>query len=88
MKNNKMFINSVSPITFFSFPVYRKFCYQIVACFACFLMFVEGLYRHLFLEDTCSNIMVTQKVHSITGNSSPTLCGVTKGFNLVCGCQL
>ena len=51
-------------------------------------MICECLYRHLFLEDTCSKIKVTQKVHSITGNNSPTHSGVTKDSNLVCGCLM
>ena len=78
MKNYKMFINFVSTITFFSFPVRRKFWYQIVAGSMCFPMiyiyiyiyiifFEYFFYRFLFLEDTCSNIKVTQKVYSITG---------------------
>ena len=37
-KNQKAFINIVSTITFLSFPVCRKFWYQIVICSMCFLM--------------------------------------------------
>ena len=37
-KNHKTFINFVSTIIFFFFPVHRKFWYQIVACCVWFLM--------------------------------------------------
>ena len=76
MKNHKTFINFVSTIFFPAFPDVGNFGIKLLLVLCAFQLYVECLYRQLFLEDTCSNIKVTQKVHSITGNNPPTLCGV------------
>ena len=60
VKNHKMFINLVSTITFFSFPMCSKFWYQIVDC-CVFSNDTLNVFIDSFLEDTCSNIKVTQK---------------------------